>query len=147
MASLEGPCVFPASLTVGSLRDHLLAYETDTAALAALAPGLTPEMAAAVSKLMRNQDLIAVARKCRIVTGFRGTIGLEGRLSTRLQPNHPADDPRGIAAGVLDGLAHGAGDAVIGVNPASDNVANAILLIEMLDEIRQRYAIPTRPAS
>jgi ethanolamine ammonia-lyase large subunit len=133
-----------ASLTVGGLRDHLLAYETDSAALTALAPGLTPEMAAAVSKLMRNQDLIAVARKCRVVTAFRSTIGLEGRLSTRLQPNHPADDPRGIAAAVLDGLAHGAGDAVIGVNPASDNVANAVQLIDMLDEIRQRYAIPTQ---
>ncbi|MGO9430318.1 ethanolamine ammonia-lyase subunit EutB [Rhodoblastus sp.] len=133
-----------AAMTVGELRDHLLSYEVDSAALKALAPGLTPEMAAAVSKLMRNQDLIAVSRKCRIVTAFRGTIGLEGRLSTRLQPNHPADDLKGIAAATLDGLAHGAGDAVIGVNPASDNVRNAISLIEMLDEIRQRYAIPTQ---
>ena len=133
-----------ASMTVGELRDHLLSYEVDAAALTALAPGLTPEMAAAVSKLMRNQDLIAVARKCRVVTAFRNTIGLEGRLSTRLQPNHPADDPKGIAAVVLDGLAHGAGDAVIGINPASDNVQNAIRLIDMLDEIRQRYAIPTQ---
>ena len=133
-----------ASMTVGELRDHLLSYEVDARALSALAPGLTPEMAAAVSKLMRNQDLIAVARKCRIVTAFRNTIGLEGRLSTRLQPNHPADDPKGIAAVVLDGLAHGAGDAVIGINPASDNVQNAIRLIDMLDEIRQRYAIPTQ---
>ena len=115
-----------ASMTVGELRDHLLSYEVDAAALTALAPGLTPEMAAAVSKLMRNQDFIAVARKCRIVTAFRNTIGLEGRLSTRLQPNHPADDPKGIAAVVLDGLAHGAGDAVIGINPASDNVQTAI---------------------
>ncbi len=134
-----------ASMTVGELRDHLLSYEVDAAALSALAPGLTPEMAAAVSKLMRNQDLIAVARKCRIVTAFRKKrIGLEGRLSTRLQPNHPADDPKGIAAAVLDGLAHGAGDAVIGINPASDNVQNAVRLIDMLDEIRQRYAIPTQ---
>ena len=133
-----------ASMTTGELRDHLLSYEANSAALAALAPGLTPEMAAAVSKLMRNQDLIAVARKCRVVTAFRSTIGLEGRLSTRLQPNHPADDARGIAAAVLDGLAHGAGDAVIGVNPASDNVRNAIELIDMLDEIRQRWAIPTQ---
>jgi ethanolamine ammonia-lyase large subunit len=133
-----------ASMTVGELRDHLLSYEVDSCALSALAPGLTPEMAAAVSKLMRNQDLIAVARKCRIVTAFRNTIGLKGRLSTRLQPNHPADDPKGIAAVVLDGLAHGAGDAVIGINPASDNVQNAVRLIDMLDEIRQRYAIPTQ---
>ncbi len=133
-----------AAMTVGELRDHLLTYEVDSVALTALAPGLTPEMAAAVSKLMRNQDLIAVARKCRIVTAFRSTIGLEGRLSTRLQPNHPADDLKGIAAATLDGLAHGAGDAVIGVNPASDNVQNAIRLIEMLDEIRERYAIPTQ---
>jgi ethanolamine ammonia-lyase large subunit len=133
-----------SSMTVGAFRDHLLSYEVDAAALSALAPGLTPEMVAAVSKLMRNQDLIAVARKCLVVTGFRSTIGLEGRLSTRLQPNHPADDPKGIAAAVLDGLAHGAGDAVIGVNPASDNVRNAVELIHMLDEIRSRYDIPTQ---
>jgi ethanolamine ammonia-lyase large subunit len=132
------------SMTVGEWRDHLLSYETDSAALTKLAPGLTAEMVAAVSKLMRNQDLIAVARKCRVVTAFRSTIGLENRLSTRLQPNHPADDFRGIAAATLDGLAHGAGDAVIGVNPASDNVRNAIGLIDMLDEIRQRYDIPTQ---
>lgn len=133
-----------ASMTVGELRDHLLSYDVDAAALSALAPGLTPEMAAAASKLMRNQDLIAVARKCRNITAFRDTIGLEGRLSSRLQPNHPADDARGIAAAVLDGLAHGAGDAVIGVNPASDNLRNAVQLIDMLDELRQHYAIPTQ---
>ncbi len=133
-----------AAMTVGELRDHLLSYEVDAPQLAALAQGLTPEMAAAVSKLMRNQDLIAVARKCRNVSAFRNTIGLEGRLSTRLQPNHPADDPEGVAAAVLDGLALGAGDAVIGVNPASDNVQNAYLLTQMLDEIRQRYEIPTQ---
>jgi ethanolamine ammonia-lyase large subunit len=133
-----------AHLTVGGFRDWLLSEAADTAALAALAPGITPEMAAAVSKLMRSQDLIAAARKVRVVTAFRSTIGLPGRLSTRLQPNHPADDPRGIAAAVLDGLLHGVGDAVIGVNPATDSVPAATTLIRMLDELRERYAIPTQ---
>ncbi|MBP0494616.1 ethanolamine ammonia-lyase subunit EutB [Pararoseomonas indoligenes] len=131
-------------LTVGGLRDWLLSHEADGAALAALSPGLTPEMVAAVSKLMRNQDLIAVARKRRVVTAFRSTLGLEGRLATRLQPNHPTDDPRGIAASTLDGLLNGSGDAVIGVNPATDSVPNAMALLHMLDELRERYAIPTQ---
>ncbi|MFC3127611.1 ethanolamine ammonia-lyase subunit EutB [Pseudoroseomonas globiformis] len=132
------------SMTVGALRDWLLSHQASTELLAGLAPGLTPEMAAAVSKLMRNQDLIAVARKCRVVTAFRSTIGLPGRLSTRLQPNHPADDPRGIAAATLDGLFYGTGDAVIGVNPATDSVANGIRLLEMLDDLRERHHIPTQ---
>lgn len=131
-----------AHLTVGGLRDWLLA--ADSAALAAVAPGLTPEMVAAVSKLMRNQDLIAVSRKCRVVKAFRNTLGLPGRLGTRLQPNHPTDDPRGIAASVLDGLLYGVGDAVIGINPATDNIPNAIALMEMLDEVRQQYDIPAQ---
>jgi ethanolamine ammonia-lyase large subunit len=111
-----------AHLTVGALRDWLL-NPPPAARLAAVSRGLTPEMVAAVSKLMRNQDLIAVARKASVITGFRTTIGLPGRLSTRLQPNHPADDPRGIAAAVFDGLLYGVGDAVIGINPATDSVA------------------------
>jgi ethanolamine ammonia-lyase large subunit len=131
-----------ASLTVGAFREFLLAAEPDT--LAALRPGLTPEMVAAVSKLMRLQDLIAVAAKCRIVTRFRNTIGLPGRLSVRLQPNHPTDDPRGVAASTLDGLLLGAGDAVIGVNPATDSVDAACTLLTMLDAVRERYAIPTQ---
>ncbi len=131
-------------MTVGAFRDWLLSAEADAPTLAALAPGLTPEMAAAVSKLMRNQDLIAVARKIRVVTAFRTTLGLEGRLGSRLQPNHPTDDPRGIAASVLDGLLYGVGDAVIGINPATDNVPNAIRLMEMLDELRQAYEIPAQ---
>ncbi|MDE8349120.1 MAG: ethanolamine ammonia-lyase subunit EutB [Acidocella sp.] len=131
-------------LTVGGLRDWLLGYEADTAALRAVAPGLTPEMVAAVSKLMRNQDLIAVARKCEVVTAFRNTLGLPGRLATRLQPNHPTDDLRGIAASTLDGLLYGTGDAVIGINPATDNVPNCLALLEMLDGLRQRYEIPTQ---
>jgi ethanolamine ammonia-lyase large subunit len=102
-----------------------------------------PEMAAAVSKIMRQQDLITVAAKCRVTTRFRNTIGLPGRLSVRLQPNHPTDDPRGVAASVLDGLLLGAGDAVIGVNPAIDSVDAACTLLAMLDEIRERYDIPT----
>jgi ethanolamine ammonia-lyase large subunit len=131
-----------ATLTVGEFREFLLAAEPD--ALAALRLGLTPEMVAAVSKLMRLQDLIAVAAKCRIVTRFRNTIGLPGRLSVRLQPNHPTDDPRGIAASTLDGLLLGAGDAVIGVNPATDSVDAACTLLDMLDAVRERYAIPTQ---
>jgi len=131
-------------LTVGGFRDWLLSYEADSAVLAALAPGLTPEMTAAVSKLMRNQDLIAVARKCSVIKKFRNTIGLPGRLSTRLQPNHPTDDLRGIAASTLDGLLYGTGDAVIGINPATDNVPNCLALLDMLDGLRQRYDIPTQ---
>jgi ethanolamine ammonia-lyase large subunit len=132
------------SLTVGELRNWLLAYEADAEALAALAPGITPEMAAAVSKVMRNQDLIAVSRKCRVVTRFRNTIGLPGRLSSRIQPNHPTDDPKGIAASMLDGLLYGCGDAVIGINPATDSPQQVITLLEMIDELRQRYAIPVQ---
>jgi ethanolamine ammonia-lyase large subunit len=130
------------SLTVGGLRDWLLA--ADPAAVTALAPGLTPEMVAAVTKIMRNADLMQVAQKCRVVTRFRNTLGLEGTLSIRLQPNHPTDDPRGVAAGVLDGLLLGAGDAVIGVNPATDNVEAVVALLRMLDTVRDRFAIPTQ---
>jgi ethanolamine ammonia-lyase large subunit len=133
-----------ANLTVGSFRDWLLCDAATTGALSALAPGLTPEIVAAVSKLMRNQDLIAVARKCRVETAFRTTLGLPGRLASRLQPNHPSDNPAGIVASALDGLLLGSGDAVIGVNPVTDSVANAVTLLEMLDELRLRYAIPTQ---
>ncbi|NML16461.1 ethanolamine ammonia-lyase subunit EutB [Azohydromonas caseinilytica] len=133
-----------ASLTVGGFRDWLLSDAADSAALAALAPGITPEMAAAVSKLMRNQDLILAARKCHVRTRFRGTIGLPGRLSTRLQPNHPTDDAAGIAASVLDGLLYGSGDAVIGINPATDNVPQVMRLLEMLDAVISRHGIPTQ---
>jgi ethanolamine ammonia-lyase large subunit len=131
-------------LTVGEFRDWLLGEQATTERLAALAPGLTPEMAAAVSKLMRVQDLIGAAAKCRVVTRFRSTIGLPGRMSTRLQPNHPTDDLRGVAASVLDGLSYGNGDAVIGVNPATDNVRTVEALLGMLDRIRERYWIPTQ---
>ena len=131
-------------LTVGDFRNWLLGDEADSAVLSKVAAGITPEMAAAVCKIMRNQDLILGAQKCRVVTAFRGTIGLPGRLSTRLQPNHPTDDAAGIAASLLDGLLYGSGDAVIGINPASDNVPQVIRLVGMLDEIIQRYAIPTQ---
>jgi len=133
-----------AHLTVGDFRDWLLSEQASTEALGSLAPGLTPEMVAAVSKLMRNQDLIAVARKCRVVTRFRDTIGLPGHLAVRLQPNHPTDDLRGIAASVLDGLLMGAGDAVIGINPVSDSMPMLGDLLRMLDELIQRFAIPTQ---
>ncbi|MBC8010115.1 MAG: ethanolamine ammonia-lyase subunit EutB [Burkholderiales bacterium] len=133
-----------AGLTVGQFRDWLLRYETDATTLAALAPGLTPEMVAAVSKLMGNQDLVLVASKCRVVTAFRSTIGLPGRLSVRLQPNHPTDDPHGIAASTLDGLLYGCGDAVIGINPATDSVPAVETLLRLLDELIHRYEIPTQ---
>jgi len=133
-----------AALTVGEFRDWLLSDLADAAQLSAVAAGITPEMAAAVSKLMRNQDLIAVARKCRVVTAFRDTIGLPGRLAVRLQPNHPTDDARGIAASLLDGLMYGVGDAVIGINPASDSMATLGTLWQMLDELIGRFAIPTQ---
>ncbi|UTH74869.1 ethanolamine ammonia-lyase subunit EutB [Chromobacterium sp. IIBBL 290-4] len=131
-------------LTVGGLRDWLLSDAATAESLAALAPGLTPEMAAAASKLMRNQNLVLAAKKCRVVTAFRNTQGLPGRMGVRLQPNHPADDPRAIAAAMLDGLLYGAGDAVIGINPAGDSPDDIRGLLAMLDEVRQRYAIPTQ---
>lgn len=131
-------------LTVGEFRDWLLSDQATTERLCGLARGLTPEMAAAVSKIMRLQDLISVGKKCRVVTRFRSTIGLEGRISTRLQPNHPTDDLKGIAASILDGLSYGNGDAVIGVNPATDNVGTVEALLHMLDRIRDCYRIPTQ---
>jgi ethanolamine ammonia-lyase large subunit len=133
-----------AHLTVGDFRNWLLSDAADEAALARIAPGVTPEMAAAVSKLMRNQDLILAARKCRVTTAFRNTIGLPGRLSVRLQPNHPTDDPRGIAASVVDGLLYGAGDAVIGINPASDSLPALTELYYLLDEFIRGFNIPTQ---
>ena len=129
-------------LTVGSLRDWLLSDEATTPALAALAPGLTPEMVAAVAKIMRLQDLMIAASRVQVTTAFRCTIGLPGRLSVRLQPNHPSDDPRGIAASILDGLLLGAGDACIGINPATDSPARTLSLLQLLDDIRQRLDIP-----
>ncbi|MFC4278020.1 ethanolamine ammonia-lyase subunit EutB [Achromobacter aloeverae] len=131
-------------MTVGEFRDWLLADTTDTAALTRLRPGLTPEMVAAASKLMRLQDLMLVAAKCSVVTRFRNTVGLPGRLSVRLQPNHPTDDARGIAASILDGLLLGAGDAVIGINPATDSPAMARDLLCRLDDMRERLDIPTQ---
>ena len=133
-----------SGFTVGQFRDWLLSDAVSEQALAAVAKGLTPEMVAAVSKLMRNQDLILVARKCRVRTRFRDTIGLPGRLSTRLQPNHPTDDAAGIAASVLDGLMYGSGDAVIGINPATDNVPQVDHLLRMLDAVISQYEVPTQ---
>ncbi|MDO6673750.1 ethanolamine ammonia-lyase subunit EutB [Cobetia amphilecti] len=133
-----------AHLTVGDFRNWLLSDLATPAVLAQVRAGITPEMAAAVSKLMRNQDLILVAKKCEVVTAFRNTIGKSGHLSTRLQPNHPTDDVTGIAASILDGLLYGNGDAVIGINPATDNVAQSIKLMRLMDEVIQKYAIPTQ---
>ena len=131
-------------LCVGDFRDWLLDDATDTQTLSQVAAGITPEMAAAVSKLMRLQDLVLVARKCRVVTSFRNTLGMQGRLSTRLQPNHPTDDATGIAASMLDGLLLGSGDAVIGINPATDNVAQVVSLLHLLDAVIAQYQIPTQ---
>ena len=133
-----------AGFTVGEFRDWLLSEEATGERLSALAPGLMPEMAAAVSKIMRVQDLIAVAAKIRVVTRFRTTVGLPGRLSTRLQPNHPTDDPTGIAASILDGLMLGSGDAVIGINPATDSVDSTIALLRLVDRLRTTHGIPVQ---
>lgn len=130
--------------TVGELRDWLLSDAADTITLQQLSPGFTPEMIAAVSKLMRNQDLISVAQKCEVVTRFRNTIGLKGHLSVRLQPNHNTDDPKGIAASIIDGLLYGSGDAVIGINPATDSPQAVVQLLRMLDQLRQQFDIPTQ---
>ncbi len=133
-----------SSLTVGAFRDWLCSEVATTEALARLAPGITPEMAAAVSKLMRNQDLILVARKCRVVTRFRNTLGLAGRMAVRIQPNHPTDDAAGILASTIDGLSYGCGDAVIGINPASDSTARIGELLRLLDGVIARFDIPTQ---
>lgn len=130
--------------TVGDLRDWLLSDEATPELLPSISGGLTPEIVAAVSKLMRNQDLILVAQKCEVITRFRNTLGLKGRLSVRLQPNHPTDDAKGIAASIIDGLLYGSGDAVIGINPATDSPAAVSRLLFMLDDLRQRFAMPTQ---
>jgi ethanolamine ammonia-lyase large subunit len=131
-------------MTVGELREHILSEATSSETLAALAPAITPEMAAAVSKIMRNQDLILAAKKAHVVTRFRNTIGLPGTMAVRLQPNHPTDDPAGIAASIVDGLMYGCGDAVIGINPASDSLPVIADLLKLLDDIIQRFQIPTQ---
>ncbi|MFA0438814.1 ethanolamine ammonia-lyase [Vibrio sp. 10N.286.49.C2] len=131
-------------LTVGDFRNWLLSDHADSVAIAQIHQGLTPEMVAAVCKIMRNQDLIQVAKKCQVITAFRNTIGMPNRLSTRLQPNHPTDALNGIAATIFDGLMYGSGDAVIGINPATDNVPQAIKLMNLMDEVIQHYQIPTQ---
>jgi ethanolamine ammonia-lyase large subunit len=131
-------------LTVGGFRDWLLSDAADSATLKRVSLGITPEMAAAVSKLMRNQDLILVAKKCHVITAFRNTIGLPGHISSRLQPNHPTDDARGIAASIVDGLMYGSGDAVIGINPATDSIPALMDLYYLVDEIINQYEIPTQ---
>jgi ethanolamine ammonia-lyase large subunit len=133
-----------SSFTVGEFRDWLLSDETDINLLKRIERGITPEMAAAVSKLMRNQDLIIAAKKCEVITRFRNTIGLKGHFSTRLQPNHPTDDLKGIAASMVDGLLYGSGDAVIGINPATDSPAIVMNLLKLIDNVRQQFDIPTQ---
>jgi len=133
-----------SSLTVGEFREWLLHPETREETLSQVTWGIMPEMAAAVSKIMRNQDLITVAKKCRVVTRFRNTVGLAGHFSVRLQPNHPTDDPRGVAASILDGLLLGSGDAMIGINPAQDSPAGVLALLELVDRVRNQWEIPTQ---
>ncbi len=131
-------------LTIGDFRNWLLSEKTDSKTIKKAEKGITPEMAAAVSKIMRNQDLIAVAKKCTVITRFRNTLGLPGKLSTRLQPNHPTDDYKGIAASLIDGLLLGSGDAVIGINPATDNLNSTINILNLIEQIRTRFDIPTQ---
>ncbi|MFN8357793.1 MAG: ethanolamine ammonia-lyase subunit EutB [Spirosomataceae bacterium] len=131
-------------LTIGEFRDFLLSEQTDTEVLRRLQPSITPEMAAAVSKIMRIQDLITVSAKCQTTTQFRNTLGLAGHFSTRLQPNHPTDDYKGIAASLLDGLLYSSGDACIGINPATDNMPQVIGLLKMLNDLIYRFEIPTQ---
>ena len=133
-----------SSFTVGELRDWLLSDHANTSILQELQYAFTPEMVAAVSKIMRNQDLVLVAQKCEVVTHFRNTIGLKGRFSSRLQPNHPTDDPKGIAASIIDGLLYSCGDAVIGINPATDNPAHVYVLLNMMDDLIHKFSIPTQ---
>lgn len=133
-----------AHLTVGDFRNWLLKETTTAVELTRIRAGITPEMVAAVCKIMRNQDLILVAKKCHIISQFRNTIGLSGHLSTRLQPNHPTDDVNGIAASIFDGLMYGNGDAVIGINPATDSVSQAVKLMKLMDDVIQHYEIPTQ---
>ena len=133
-----------SSMTVGEFRDWLLAYDTTAKELSRVSPGITPEMAAAVSKLMRNQDLILTAHKIETISRFRSTIGLKGHLSSRLQPNHPTDDPKGIVAAIIDGLLNGIGDAVIGINPVTDDIPGTSELLILLDDIRRRYHMPVQ---
>ena len=133
-----------SSFTVGEFRDWLLGEEAGTAVLTSIAGCVMPEMAAAVSKLMRNQDLIAVAKKCEVITKFRNTIGMKGHFSTRLQPNHPTDDPKGVAASIIDGLLYGSGDACIGINPATDSPTAVLNLLNLIDRLRQQFDIPTQ---
>src|SRR6202140_1881328 len=133
-----------SSLTVGAFRDWLLSDAATTEVLCQLSRAITPEMAAAVSKLMRNQDLILVAKKCQVISAFRNTIGLRGRMSVRLQPNHPFDDARGITASILDGIMLGAGDACIGINPASDDPATIGGLSRARRDLIYRLQIPTQ---
>jgi len=130
-------------LCVGDFRNWILSQE-DGVELQRIRPGLIPEMLAAVSKIMRNQDLILASSRVQVRTAFRNTLGLPGSLSTRLQPNHPLDDPRGVAASLFDGLFYGSGDAVIGINPASDNAQALGNLLKLLDEIIQGLEIPTQ---
>src|ERR1700680_1158319 len=133
-----------SSLTVGSFRDWLLSDAASGEVLKKSSRGITAEMAAAASKLMRNQDLILIAKKCQVTSAFRDTIGLRGRMSVRLQPNHPFDDARGITASILDGIVLGSGDACIGINPASDDPAVIGRLLRLLDDIITRLQIPTQ---
>jgi ethanolamine ammonia-lyase large subunit len=132
------------NMTVGELREFILADETTGDDLKRLHWAITPEIAAAVAKLMSNKDLVLAAAKVRVITRCRNTMGQRGVLGIRLQPNHPADDVAGILLAAFDGLLYGCGDAVIGVNPATDSVETVSAILHALDRLIEAYKIPTQ---
>jgi ethanolamine ammonia-lyase large subunit len=133
-----------SSMTVGALRELILRDETTEQELKRLHWAITPEIAAAVAKLMSNKDLVLAAAKVRVVTRCRNTMGERGVLGIRLQPNHPADDVAGILLAAFDGLLYGCGDAVIGVNPATDSVETVSAILRALERLIDGYDIPTQ---
>jgi ethanolamine ammonia-lyase large subunit len=132
------------SLTVGQFREWLLDSKTSGSVIRAVSPGLTPEMAAAAAKLMSNLDLMVAGAKCEVVVRANSTLGLPGRFSSRLQPNHPTDDVRGILYSAREGLSYGCGDAVIGINPATDTAESTAEILRALHELKNRNQIPTQ---
>lgn len=131
-------------LTVGQFREWLLSESTSGSQIRAVSPGLTPEMVAATCKLMSNMDLMVAGAKCEVVVRANSTLGLPGRLSSRLQPNHPTDDVQGILCSTREGLAYGCGDAVIGVNPATDTPQSTAEILKALHELRVKNGVPTQ---
>ena len=129
---------------VAQLREWILDDRTLGSEISAISYGLTPEMVAAVAKLMSNMDLVLAGRKIRVVVRCNATLGLSGRISSRLQPNHPTDDVAGVLAAVKDGLSFGNGDAVIGVNPATGDVDATVDILKAVKDLMRRFRIPTQ---